>query len=70
MTPAVIGHGGKSHPHQQRSATELTEMMRLAGNKHVALETIPEATHGAHASSAAGFTALVEQALRAQVANA
>ncbi len=62
--PVVAGHGGKSQPHQQRSATELAEMLRLAGNTRVVLESIPDATHGAHASAAAGFTALVEQALR------
>lgn len=64
--PTVIGCGAKSLPHQQRSATEVASMLRAAGNTRVALEMIPDATHGAHASSAAGFTALVEQALRTQ----
>lgn len=64
--PTVIGCGAKSHPHQQRSASELAELLRAAGNSGVVLESIPDATHGAHASCAAAFTRLVEQALQAQ----
>lgn len=64
--PAVIGCGADSHPHQQRSAAEVASMLRAGGNTRVALETLPGATHGAHASSAAAFASLVEQALRAQ----
>ena len=55
--PVVVGRGGRSHPHQRRSARELASALPKGE-----LAEIPGAAHGAHLSHPEELAALVGQA--------
>jgi pimeloyl-ACP methyl ester carboxylesterase len=57
--PAVVGHGGKSLPHQQRSTEVAVELI----GSQCQLRVIPEAGHGAHGSHPDQFVDLILVAL-------